>query len=376
MTGLALDYRGILGSFERVPTEVSRQVETLLSAALVGRRYLLGRNQHSLAIFRAIEIDGFVDDFSEIGAKWQGKPVIKISDLESCDAVVNCSMSISPVSALARLKASPSTTVLNYSDLCRARPDLFVLPDFVQATRKDFQENEAKLVRLYESLADDQSRAVMLAVTGYRLTGDPTYMKDFQVRFSEQYFEDFLDLNEIVFVDAGGFDGDTAEEFCRRYPAYKKIFLFEPSPRNIEAAKKRLLRYPRIEFVQLGLSDAVGRLWFNPNAGSASAVSTGGAEKIDVTTLDHYIDDRVTFIKMDLEGWELQALQGSARHVAEDHPALAISVYHCPSDFWRIFEYVMSIRDDYDVYLRHYTEGWSETVMFFVPRRLRTKFHH
>jgi hypothetical protein len=71
---------------------------------------------------------------------------------------------------------------------------------------------------------------------------------------------------------------------------------------------------------------------------------------------------------MDLEGWELNALRGASRHIREDHPKLAISVYHHPSDFWRIPEYVLGLRGAYDVHLRHYSEGWSETVMYFIPR--------
>ena len=367
MIGAALNYRDILRDFESVPNDTYRQVEDFLSATSAGRRYLLGRNQSALALSHVVGIDGFVDDFADEAALWHGKPVIKIADLDAGSVVVNCSMSISPVSALARLKASRSGAVLNYSDIYRVRPELIPIPDFIRTTREDYQKNEVRLLHLYERLKDEHSRFVMKALAGYRLTGDPAYMMDFRVRFSEQYFENFLNMTEAVFVDAGGFDGDTTEEFCKHYPAYKKIFLFEPSHRNIEAAKKRLSGYRNIEFAQLGLSDSAGSLWFNPDAGSASAVSADGAERIEVTTLDSFTDERVTFIKMDLEGWELKALHGSARHIAEDQPALAISVYHNPSDYWRIYEYVMGIRDDYAVYLRHYTEGWSETVMFFVP---------
>ena len=368
MTGTALNYRDILRDFESVPNDIYRRVEDFLSATSAGHRYLLGRNPNAIALSHVIGIDGFVDDFADEGELWHGKPVIKIADLGADAAVVNCSMSISPVSALARLKTSRSGTVLNYSDIYRVKPELIPAPDFIRATREDYQENEAKLLRLYERLADEHSRIVMKALTGYRLTGDPAYMMDYKVRFSEQYFENFLNLTEAVFVDAGGFDGDTTEEFCKRYPAYKKIFLFEPSRKNIEAAKKRLSSYRNIEFIQLGLSDSAGSLLFNPDAGSASAVSADGVERIEVVTLDRFTDERVTFIKMDLEGWELKALHGSARHIAENQPALAISVYHNPSDYWQIYEYVMGIRGDYAVYLRHYTEGWSETVMFFVPR--------
>jgi hypothetical protein len=85
-----------------------------------------------------------------------------------------------------------------------------------------------------------------------------------------------------------------------------------------------------------------------------------------VTTLDAY-KEKFSFIKMDLEGWELSALRGSERHIAKDNPILAISVYHSIDDFWTIPKYITSVNNKYKIYLRHYTEGWSETVMYFLP---------
>ena len=63
-------------------------------------------------------------------------------------------------------------------------------------------------------------------------------------------------------------------------------------------------------------------------------------------------------------------MKGARRHILKDHPKLAISVYRHPSDFWRIPEYVLGLREDYSIYLRHYSEGWSETVMYFIPRTM------
>jgi FkbM family methyltransferase len=147
------------------------------------------------------------------------------------------------------------------------------------------------------------------------------------------------------------------------------VFLLEPSANSIQKARLRLAGLHAIEFVEKGLSDAEGALWFNPDAGSASAVSNAGSCRVQVTTLDAHVCDMVSFVKMDLEGWELKALEGSRRHILEDHPKLAIAVYHHPSHFWQVHDLVTGIRPDYAVYLRHYTEGWSETVMFFVPRQ-------
>jgi hypothetical protein len=86
-----------------------------------------------------------------------------------------------------------------------------------------------------------------------------------------------------------------------------------------------------------------------------------------VTTIDEEIKEPLSMIKMDLEGWELNALRGARRRIGQDHPKLAVAVYHCASDFWRIPEFVLGVRGDYTIYLRHYTEGWSETVMYFIP---------
>jgi hypothetical protein len=117
----------------------------------------------------------------------------------------------------------------------------------------------------------------------------------------------------------------------------------------------------------MGVSDTPGVLCFNPDDGSASSISASGSVQITVTTIDSAIEATYCFIKMDLEGWELKALEGAQEHIRNGRAILAIAVYHTVSDFWRIPEYVLSLQSNYRVYLRHYTEGWSETVMYFIP---------
>jgi hypothetical protein len=123
-----------------------------------------------------------------------------------------------------------------------------------------------------------------------------------------------------------------------------------------------------VTLVPLGVSDRAESLCFDDVSGSASAISGTGATRIDVVPIDAHIDTPVSFIKMDLEGWEMRALAGAAQHIRADHPTLAISVYHHPADFWKVHQFVTGLRSDYAIYLRHYSEGWSETVMYFIPR--------
>jgi FkbM family methyltransferase len=150
------------------------------------------------------------------------------------------------------------------------------------------------------------------------------------------------------------------------YPNYRKVIFFEPSELNMAAAKRRLAGFQNIEFHSSGLSDASGTLGFDPKSGSASSIQQHGLEKIIVEKLDHAVSEPVTFIKMDLEGWEVNALRGSHRHIKLDRPKLAIAVYHHASDLRLIYEYINSFDHKYKVYLRHYTQGWSETVMYFL----------
>ncbi len=101
----------------------------------------------------------------------------------------------------------------------------------------------------------------------------------------------------------------------------------------------------------------------------AQARQSAGETRIAVATLDSSLTDAPTLLKMDIEGAEALAIEGAQKTILEHHPRLAICVYHKMDDLWRIPRQVLAIRDDYDIYLRHYTEGVTETVMFFMPRR-------
>lgn len=368
-----VDVNLVLNQFYQIPQETNDKIEDFISPHNSRRRYLLGRNEYSQILSEIFDIEAFVDDFAKQGSLWQGKPIIGANLLPEDAIVVNCSMSIYPISALKRLSSIQVSGILSYVDFCRYFSDTLdtkvPLPDFVKSSREDIFNNFSKWEKVKELLSDAESKKTLDDLICYRLTGDYSYMKLYSVRFKQQYFETFLRLEENAnFVDCGGFDGDTTEDFCKRYPTYKKVYLFEPSIINLAKAQQRLQGFRDIQFMPLGVSNEEGKLWFNSDAGSASCVSDSGSSQIAVTTLDKSIVEKVTFIKMDLEGWELQALQGSKKHIEEDHPTLAISVYHHPSDFWRIPECILKIRNDYEIFLRHYTEGWSESVMYFVPQ--------
>lgn len=337
---------------------------------LVGKNqkiYVIGKNEQSSEVARRYKTAGLIDDFSQPSESWCGIPIVKTKDIEASSLIINCATSISPIKVKNHLKSAGLNNVLQISDLISEDGNPLSLPWFVAQQRSEMRLHQSWWNDLFAKMSDDLSKKTLLDVIRFRLTADSEYMKDYKVRPKDQYFEDFMEYRNEFFVDAGGYDGDTTEEFIKRYPDYKKIFFFEPSKKNILAAKLRLHGLRDIDFRPLGLSNDKGALYFNADAGSASCIAQDKGELISAVTLDEELrDEKITFIKMDLEGWEMNALLGAKQTIKNQKPKLAIAVYHAAKDFREIPKYILGINPNYKIYLRHYTQGWSETVMFFV----------
>ena len=86
-----------------------------------------------------------------------------------------------------------------------------------------------------------------------------------------------------------------------------------------------------------------------------------------VDTIEHILGDvRPTFIKMDIEGSELRALKGAEQSIHKYRPKLAISIYHRPEDIFTLPDLLLSYHPDYKFYLRHYSLGYFDTVLYAI----------
>ena len=328
------------------------------------KRYAIGKNSETLALHSIVPLDGIIDDFAT-APEWHGIPLVKSSAIDKTSLVANCSTSISPVTVDKVFQDKGFINLISLNSLITASDNQLGKPTFCQEMWDIVDHHNEKLQAIYADLSDDESRTTFLDTIAYRLYLQPQTMKKYKVRIDEQYFEAFMEYSDEVFVDAGGFDGDTTQEFADRYPDYRKIYLIEPSTSNMTKAKARLHNYERIEYVPCAVSDQEQDLVFDENAGSASTVSELGTSVIKAVTIDSITQYSATFIKMDLEGWELNALKGAKGTISQNKPKLAIAVYHSSYDYLKLYNFIKEINPDYKVYLRHYTEGWSETIMFF-----------
>jgi hypothetical protein len=96
-------------------------------------------------------------------------------------------------------------------------------------------------------------------------------------------------------------------------------------------------------------------------------MDASGEIRIETDSVDHVCEgEKVTFIKMDIEGAELEALKGARNTICRHRPKLAICVYHRQEDLVTIPQYILSLHEDYRLYLRHYGDFCTETVLYAV----------
>lgn len=105
------------------------------------------------------------------------------------------------------------------------------------------------------------------------------------------------------------------------------------------------------------------------NARGASRLDPQGSEVAQIVTLDDYVREHnlpsVDFIKMDVEGAELDVLRGAAITIAKCKPILALSAYHKLDDFWTLMNFVRSIRPDYEFAMRQYAVDYASAPQVF-----------
>ena len=191
-----------------------------------------------------------------------------------------------------------------------------------------------------------------------------------------QYFDYFAPGENEVFVDCGCFDGATCFNFAGwcGSKGFEHIYSFEADPKNYEKSKELLAPLGKCELFPYGTSDANKKVYFASDAFETSCIISReeaekknfeGVTEIETVALDDVLaGKRVTFIKMDIEGAEYEALMGARKLIMENRPRMAISVYHKFEDFVTLADLVLSMHPDYRIAYRHYGFDDLETVMY------------
>ena len=234
-------------------------------------------------------------------------------------------------------------------------------------------ENTFCIDYVRRKLSDEISLAVFDNMLEYRRTNDYEFLKRIPLDSDEQYYnKGIIKLNnDEIFIDGGGYNGSTSRSFARHTNnRYNRIIITEPD----EIMYDVLCEYIRIwglhdvNLIKKGLWNTNTIVQFDNDFYSGSShVTNCGGNLIDVVTVDMLLNgDKVTFIKMDIEGAEREALEGSKDTICEHRPKLAISIYHKYDDLWVIPYRLMNEYPEYNFYIRQYGRGTNETVLYAV----------
>ncbi len=254
-------------------------------------------------------------------------------------------------------------------------PDVFI-PSSCFSLPHRILEQENGIRAGYAVLSDDASRREFCEQILWRFEPGPGILSPgFPER--ETYFPDDLarpDASE-VFVDCGAFNGDSARSFlAHRNDKFGKIFAVEPDPGNREALRAWADSLEksigsRIVALPYGVSDRDATLSFRITNTAGSTLLTDETDSfIECRKLDTlFANESPTYIKMDIEGAEPQAISGGANLLRSKSPVLAVCVYHRCEHMWQIPALIHSIFPGYRIFLRRYAEDCWEIVCYAVP---------
>jgi FkbM family methyltransferase len=330
--------------------------------------YLFGRNQYSLEIIKLLDIKGVIDEYA-VEDNFYDIPIIKNLDFIQKDIsiVISCIIG-KPWTAKHKLDLKNIMNIDYFSFWKYSGFKLLDERNWLEFNKNfDFESYQ----KLCDLLVDLESKRTLENIVNFRLTQDLQFMKFYTDRQYYQYFESFLGLTDERFVDVGGFDGFTSELFISLNPGCRGVEFIEPDINNFNLALNRLKNSLKINYYHIGLGDKRETLKLFNN-GSKSVITNEGNLEVKIDTLDdlslNFSDLDKLYIKFDIEGWEMSALIGAQNLIRKHKPKLAVCVYHKPNDLIELSSFILQLNPSYFVFLRHYTEGVDETVMYFIPR--------
>lgn len=293
-------------------------------------------------------------------------------------------------------------TVCRYSDICKKYADCIILlcfaafhPDLLKkiyhiaerytllapdvplfgaeiADRAFLQRHAESMRRAYALLADDRSRQVFENVLRFKLSGEVEYLRACETE-RQKVFTDILHFNQAErYIDLGAYTGDTVTEFIKQTGGrFTSIIALEPDQKNYGKLADLCHQWQdsRITCYPAGAWHSTGALSFNGRGGRSSHLGENGYT-VPVYAVDDLLQgEKATYIKMDVEGAEAEALRGLTQTIKAYAPSLAVSAYHRTADFFTLPLLLHELQPDYRLFLRHhpYIPAW-ETNLYAVKK--------
>ncbi len=172
-----------------------------------------------------------------------------------------------------------------------------------------------------------------------------------------------------IVLDCGTYTGNTSLYFAQKIGPGGHVYGFEAAASSFKKYAKNMAGAGNITPVHAAVYDRCGEVFL---CGDNFAARVGkGGDPVPALTLDAFCQSkklpRVDFIKMDVEGAEIPALNGAGEIIRKYKPKMALSAYHKADDLITIPALVLSLCPDYTFRLRHFSDNLYETVLYCIP---------
>lgn len=232
-------------------------------------------------------------------------------------------------------------------------------------TKEYLKENAADAAKVWELLADEQSRLVFENVLAYKITGELHYLRDCESSPEEAYRTIVKPENCRTYVDLGAYNGDTVREYIQNGGRDSGIIAVEPDTGNFRKLTAYASELSGCECVNAAAWNCCGEVSFTSGGGRMGRVVKSG-KPVRCVTVDGLLSGKpADHIKYDVEGAESKALEGTSETIRKYFPTLCVAVYHRLEDMFALPLQIYELQPEYKFYLRHYPyyPAW-ETNLF------------
>lgn len=239
-------------------------------------------------------------------------------------------------------------------------------------------DNENKISEVHSLLEDEQSREYFVNFLNARISRNPLYLKEndcmkANYEYISQNDYSIVPKRKDLILDCGAYTGDTSKIFLEKTNQDCRIFAIEPFKGNyrklcewIERENLKDKVYPIQSLLGYANDEVV--ISASTESSVSSSVENCGkiCNKILVEKLDELIFEKVSFIKMDIEGAELDALKGAAQIIKRDKPQMVISAYHRTCHMWEIPLLIKEIEPSYKIFCGHQMNAAFESEYYLT----------
>lgn len=333
----------------------------------------LGQQVHAFLSENNIPIIGYIDNNKRFHGKVQNENKITGVDVLNENDIVYIASETYLTPIHQQLKEMGITKVLSHyqGSILFKSAKTFPFDAHFEGLTEDLIASKEYYLQVFSLLKDDESKRVFDNLISYRLTGTIEYINGIASIAALEYFDEsvFTLTDSEIFFDCGGFDGDSAQNFIAYSKNnYQGIHIFEPDKLLLSKAKERLAGHENIFFNDVGIYNTTTTLRFDSTGGLDGSIHTTGNVEINTVALDEYNTTQIpTYIKLDIEGVEIEALNGGRKLIRKYCPKLAIAAYHFPKHFWEIPLHVLTINPQYNLHLRHYSNCIFGSTYYFLP---------